>query len=312
MNNKEAIQKAFEAFMANDEKFPDGCNMTERVFNAGYQAALASQAQQPTAYRVIASANGEVVRDSLEFTRMSELDEKVVRKSCDLEIVPLYAAMQSQAQQPAFPPRDLTKPAEQQGMFSKFHVERVDGSSAKGGKHHGCRYWVLDLDHDKHAPAAMRGYAEDCKETHPILSAEIFAEFGMQSQAQQESKQGCKECDGQTYIHSPTGEYLGECQFCTKEEEPYAYDVPTKDGTELAYAIYFTKYNNPLPEGAIPLYASQQESQLPDISALKRIAKELKTYIPEADEYKGKFIHKVWAKEIESALPPAPEGDKDE
>jgi len=95
------------------------------------------------------------------------------------------AALASQAQQPAFPPRYLTKPAEQQGMFSKFHVERVDGSSAKGGKHHGCRYWVLDLDHDKHAPAAMRGYAEDCKETHPVLSAEIFAEFGMQSQAQQ-------------------------------------------------------------------------------------------------------------------------------
>ena len=96
---------------------------------------------------------------------------------------------QSQAQKPAFPPRDLTKPAEQQGMFSKFHVERVDGSSAKGGKHHGCRYWVLDLDHDKHAPAAMRGYAEDCKETHPVLSAEIFAEFGMQSQVQQTERQ---------------------------------------------------------------------------------------------------------------------------
>lgn len=40
------------------------------------------------------------------------------------------------------------------------------------------------------------------------------------------------------------------------EQEPYAYDVPTTDGTELAYAIYFTKYNNPLPEGAIPLYAT--------------------------------------------------------
>lgn len=113
------------------------------------------------------------------------------------------AALASQAQQPAFPPRDLTKPAEQQGMFSKFHVERVDGSSAKGGKHHGCRYWVLDLDHDKHAPAAMRGYAEDCKETHPILSAEIFAEFGMQSQAHQTECQAARlqaaiegECNG--------------------------------------------------------------------------------------------------------------------
>lgn len=39
-------REAFEAFMASDEKFPDGCNMTERVFNAGYQAGLASQAQQ--------------------------------------------------------------------------------------------------------------------------------------------------------------------------------------------------------------------------------------------------------------------------
>lgn len=70
---------------------------------------------------------------------------------------------------------------------------------------------------------------------------------------------GCKECNGETYIHSPTGEYLGECPYCTKEQEPYAYDVPTKDGTELAYAIYFTKYGNPLPEGAIPLYLELQE-----------------------------------------------------
>ena len=91
-------------------------------------------------------------------------------------------------------------------------------------------------------------------------------------------------------------------------EQVYAYDVPTKDGTELAYAIYFTKYNNPLPEGAIPLYASHQEPELPDILALKRIAKELKTYIPEADEYKGKFIHKSWARGIESALSPSSHG----
>lgn len=161
--------------------------------------------------------------------------------------------------------------------------------------------------------AMQKAFLEFNNKHVEILFAEDYFQAGYQaalaSQAQQESKQGCKECDGQTYIHSPTGEYLGECPFCTKEEEPYAYDVPTDDGTELAYAIYFTKYNNPLPEGAIPLYASQQESQLPDISALKRIAKELKTYIPEADEYKGKFIHKVWAKEIESALPPAPEGE---
>jgi hypothetical protein len=38
------------------------------------------------------------------------------------------------------------------------------------------------------------------------------------------------------------------------KQEPYAYDVPTEDGTELAYAIYFTKYGRTIPAGAIPLY----------------------------------------------------------
>lgn len=85
--------------------------------------------------------------------------------------------------QPAFPERDPSKPAEQQGMFRKFIVRRADGSDAPGGKHYGCRYFVLDLDHDQHAPAAMRAYAAACKSTHPLLSAEIEAEFGEQPAA---------------------------------------------------------------------------------------------------------------------------------
>ena len=75
------------------------------------------------------------------------------------------------------PDRDTTKPAEQQGMFRKFEVRRVDGSDEPGGKHHGCRYFVLDLDHDPHAAAAMAAYGQACKETHPALSAEISAEY---------------------------------------------------------------------------------------------------------------------------------------
>lgn len=75
------------------------------------------------------------------------------------------------------PYRDTTKPAEQQGMFRKFEVRRVDGSDKPGGKHHGCRYFVLDLDHDPHAAAAMAAYGEACKGTHPALSAEISAEY---------------------------------------------------------------------------------------------------------------------------------------
>ena len=102
------------------------------------------------------------------------------------------------------------------------------------------------------------------------LFAKAIVDAVITSQAQQDHirnatkmMQGCKECDGQTYMHSPTGEYLGECPFCAKEQEPYAYDVPTEDGTELAYAIYYTKYHNPLPEGAIPLYLQSQAQQEP-------------------------------------------------
>jgi len=36
--------------------------------------------------------------------------------------------------------------------------------------------------------------------------------------------------------------------------------------------------------------------------AMKRIASELRYYNPLADKYKGEFIHKVWAAEIEEAL----------
>lgn len=78
-----------------------------------------------------------------------------------------------------FPERDTTKPAEQQGMFRKFDVRRVDGSDQPGGKHHGCKYFVLDLDHDKAAPAAMRAYATEIAPTHPQLAADIETEFGV-------------------------------------------------------------------------------------------------------------------------------------
>lgn len=76
------------------------------------------------------------------------------------------------------PFRDVSKPAEQQGMFRKFDVYRYDGEHREGGKHHGCRYFVLDLTHDQHAPAAMRAYASDCRATHPLLADDIEAEHG--------------------------------------------------------------------------------------------------------------------------------------
>jgi len=43
-----------------------------------------------------------------------------------------------------------------------LRVARVDGASVLGGKHHNCEYFVLDLDHDPHAIAAIRAYADSC------------------------------------------------------------------------------------------------------------------------------------------------------
>lgn len=74
----------------------------------------------------------------------------------------------------SLPERDHSKPAARQGLFRKFVVERVDGSDRPGGKHHGCRYFVIDMDHDAHAPAALRAYAIDCKDSHPQLSADLI------------------------------------------------------------------------------------------------------------------------------------------
>lgn len=74
-----------------------------------------------------------------------------------------------------FPERDPSKTDEQQGLYNKFDVRRTDGSSAPGGKHYGCRYFVIDLDHDAHAIAAMGAYAEACAITHPQLASDIRA-----------------------------------------------------------------------------------------------------------------------------------------
>lgn len=55
------------------------------------------------------------------------------------------------------------------GVHKKFKVERTDGSSRKGGKHEHCAYFVLDLEHDEYALAALSAYAEACRATHPEL-----------------------------------------------------------------------------------------------------------------------------------------------
>lgn len=61
------------------------------------------------------------------------------------------------------------------GLINKFTVIRNDGKSSEGQKHHGCRYFVLDLDHDPHASAAILAYAESCKEEYPLLAMDLLS-----------------------------------------------------------------------------------------------------------------------------------------
>lgn len=59
------------------------------------------------------------------------------------------------------------------GIYRKFQIERTDGSSAPGGKHEHCSYYVLDLEHDDFALPALRAYAKACRKTHPALADDI-------------------------------------------------------------------------------------------------------------------------------------------
>ncbi len=65
----------------------------------------------------------------------------------------------------------------QRGLYGKFLVERADGSSAPGGKHAGCEYFVLDVTHDRHAKAALAAYADSAEVAYPLLAADLRARW---------------------------------------------------------------------------------------------------------------------------------------
>lgn len=71
------------------------------------------------------------------------------------------------------PRRNRTLSDKEQGLYDKYIVLRTDGSSGKGDKHENCNYFVLDLNHDKHAIAALDAYAESARLEYPQLSEDI-------------------------------------------------------------------------------------------------------------------------------------------
>lgn len=58
---------------------------------------------------------------------------------------------------------------QERGVYSKFVVQRTDGSL----KHQDCCYFVLDLNHDPFAVPALEAYAKACRELYPKLADDI-------------------------------------------------------------------------------------------------------------------------------------------
>lgn len=59
------------------------------------------------------------------------------------------------------------------GLYEKFNVSRTDGTSVPGGKHAGCRYFVLDVTHDPSAKPALLAYADSCEADYPLLAEDL-------------------------------------------------------------------------------------------------------------------------------------------
>ncbi len=78
---------------------------------------------------------------------------------------------------------DDTLTDEQQGAYRKFDVQRTDGSSRCGGKHGGCEYFVLDVDCDPYAAAALTAYANAAEATHPKLAADMRQRYRLSDSA---------------------------------------------------------------------------------------------------------------------------------
>lgn len=74
---------------------------------------------------------------------------------------------------PSAQPADSLPAEKRAGIYRKFNVARTDGSSAPGGKHERCEYFVLDWQHDPYTGPAVRAYADACEHSYPTLAAEL-------------------------------------------------------------------------------------------------------------------------------------------
>lgn len=61
------------------------------------------------------------------------------------------------------------------GLYEKYQVSRTDGQDHAGGRHFGCRLFVLDLTHDADARKAVEMYASLCGVRRPQLASDLRA-----------------------------------------------------------------------------------------------------------------------------------------
>lgn len=61
-------------------------------------------------------------------------------------------------------------PDHELGLYKKYSVKRLRDHK---GKHDQCEYFVLDLNHDRHALTALAAYAEACRLEYPFLSKDL-------------------------------------------------------------------------------------------------------------------------------------------
>lgn len=91
------------------------------------------------------------------------------------------------------------------GLIDQYAVRRLDGSSEPGGKHHGCEYFVLDVNHDPYAIPALIAYANAVEATHPVLAADVRERYGL------ERRSGKHQNSLTTDLRRIT---FGGCPFC--------------------------------------------------------------------------------------------------
>lgn len=75
------------------------------------------------------------------------------------------------------PERNNDIPGSEQGMYLKYHVQRVDGADQPGEKYEGAQYLVLDLTNDPFARLAALAYADACSVMYPKLADDIKAQL---------------------------------------------------------------------------------------------------------------------------------------